>query len=555
MSINCAKDLSGMVQHFGIICIYCYIFNACCRVIGSIIEYIVSMYAVDSTTSNALCFNCHGIHKQNNGTPDNILPHQDDLIFNKDKNPFHECDNDSDTRQQEPNSKHDESNTQCPDNSVSRNSKSLQETSTEETNCQHLRSQGIYEKSGQPYETSATLDQMDLQHIRSQGIYEKAGNSEEMNLQHKRRHGRFGRLKRNVEFENVEHGQTTQSSNISQTKARSTRKNYYSRKKVKPEQITQSSNISQTTAQSTKKNYYSRKPRPIKETCKHGLEITNDFQDVRAMRSAFERIKAETRKKSTYRKKMTTCRKNVTRTKRTRRRTEAISSTTIGVSNVGEMESTTIDHLVKKRNVEEMLDINQELVDKRKKTNVEVVDEINVETVDKRKKRNIQTDNINVVYDKTENKRNVDPISVITVDDSIIGKLNQVLAVNAGLRRKRAINTKNAMDEAQFRRQKRAIRPNHAINDNRFESDERFDVKYEPALISKAETLLNRDKRFVSESKMQYVSRGAREKAYRSYEDYKKKTKHECPEDRVCRLFKQEMNREDSFDGMGVWNE
>lgn len=63
----------------------------------------------------------------------------------------------------------------------------------------------------------------------------------------------------------------------------------------------------------------------------------------------------------------------------------------------------------------------------------------------------------------------------------------------------------------------------------------------------------NRRKRFNigGGSHGEYVSKGAKDKAYRSYEDYAKKTAKECPEDRVCRLFKEEMVREDSFDG---WN-
>lgn len=67
--------------------------------------------------------------------------------------------------------------------------------------------------------------------------------------------------------------------------------------------------------------------------------------------------------------------------------------------------------------------------------------------------------------------------------------------------------------------------------------------------------LLERDKRFIGESKMAYLERREREKAYRSYEEYEKMARKECPEDRVCRLFKEELARQDSFDGMGVWNE
>uniref|UniRef100_A0A8D8WJ75 Uncharacterized protein n=1 Tax=Cacopsylla melanoneura TaxID=428564 RepID=A0A8D8WJ75_9HEMI len=438
----------------------------------------------------------------NDGNSNDISVHQNGLLLNKDNNPA-EGPPIYDSRQQEP--ADDGSNTQCPDNSSQGNDNSLQNNSTdtnrsEETNYQHLRSHGIYAQSEHQDDKS---EQTDWQHLRSQGIYEKSGNSEQtITVQRRRSHGRFGRLKRNVE--NLEHGHdgTTQSKNRS-SKARYTRR-----------------------------TFYSRKPRPFKETCNHGLEITNDHHDLRALRAAFERVKGETRKRITYRTKSTTCRvmRNVTRTKKTRRKTEE-PRTTVGRWNMGDIESSTVDHIVKRRNLEANDgQIHTEGIDGKRN------DQIHMEGIDgKRKKRNLD----------------------ISADgDSIIDKLNRLIAENAGLLKKRTIKAKNGIED-DFRRKKRAIRPNYAMNDiASVESDERFDVKYEPELLARAETLLNhRDKRFVSESKLQYVSRGAREKAYRSYEDYKKKTKHECPEDKVCRLFKQEMNREDSFDGMGMWNE
>ncbi|KAI5713814.1 hypothetical protein M8J76_005973 [Diaphorina citri] len=117
-------------------------------------------------------------------------------------------------------------------------------------------------------------------------------------------------------------------------------------------------------------------------------------------------------------------------------------------------------------------------------------------------------------------------------NNRILGKLKRVMDSNV-LRKKRSV-----------------------ANQHR----EQFDTGMNNPIVNIIrEPRLKRKRRHFDESECEFLSKGtrdkARDKAYRSYEDYLKKTKKECDEDRVCRLFKEELRREDSFDGIGGhWN-
>lgn len=257
------------------------------------------------------------------------------------------------------------------------------------------------------------------------------------------------------------------------------------------------------------------------------MEVTNDLKDVAALRGVFERIRHvnDTSRAGTYRKRATTSsfvKRNVTRTCKTRRpRTAKISHV--------------VKRAVDERNDEKICANGEHIrVDKAAMLG-RIMGKLNavVGESGRRKRRAIGA---------LKDKFVVDKKSINAHHDKIISDLRMLEAEIAGAK---------FGDQAQPKLLNDAIhrqRANDVMNHQRLNDLNRQRIG---DVISEGGA--KRHKRCPG-SEMEYVSRGAKDKAYRSYEDYLKKTKNECQEDRICRHFREEMARVDSFDGMGHWN-